>query len=478
MNMKNLIILFAAAGLLLLVGCAKESGTADVDSITVEASIGTMTKVQYENDGTGTRFTAGDKIAVYGWIGNADEVPDTRVVNGVVNTLGTDGKWTPESQMLWKNVRDEHYFLGVFPARAITNFKADEYTLDPSKYTESDLLIARKLDGVKASDGPVKLAFDHAMAKLVVNLKFRSQWDATPTVSCVTALAKTKATVNYLTKAVTVTDDSPEAVDLAAESSAHTGYAYTYSGLQVPQDGVRKISVTIDNKEYVYESSTDIPLVAGQYTTLGLVVGKDKIELTGVTVSDWEAEAVLPDGEAKLADPGPGGITIDGSISDWDKVTDVFQTGKSRIVEWRVASDDTNVYFLYKVAKAEIPFSNGYEWAPYIYIGFDTDNDATTGSNGGAMLGNGLEAQADLYPWAGSTEGSPEILSGENTKGIGIECPVGTQTGCVTVDGMIDGNFCYIEVSVPLAKIGNPTGTITVNHSLSWETTGAQQITL
>ena len=172
------------------------------------------------------------------------------------------------------------------------------------------------------------------------------------------------------------------------------------------------------------------------------------------------------------------GIKIDGTISDWDNVTDVFQTGKSRIVEWRAASDATNVYFLYKVAKAEIPFSNGYEWAPYIYIGFDTDNDATTGSNGGASLGGGLEAQADLYPWTGSTEGSPEILAGENTKGLGIECPVGTQTGCVTANGMIDGNFCYIEVSVPLAKIGNPTGTITVNHSLSWQTTGAQQITL
>ena len=297
---KNNTLFIFAAGLILLAGCAKEPGLVEAGSITVEATVGQMTKVQYSTDGKSTSFTAGDKIAVFGWTGKADEVPADRVVNGVVNTLGTDGKWTPESQMLWKNVKDEHYFLGVFPAHTITDFTADPYTLDPSKYTESDLLIATSLNGVKASANPVELTFDHAMAKLVVNLKFRSQWDATPTVSSVTALAKTKATVNYLTKTVTATDDSPVEVALAAESSASAGYALTYSGLQVPQDGVRKVSVTIDGKDYVYESAMDIPLTAGQYTTMGLIVGKDKIELSSISVADWAAGASITGGEAVL----------------------------------------------------------------------------------------------------------------------------------------------------------------------------------
>ena len=295
-------ILIATALILLLAGCAKESDLSKTCNITIEATIGQMTKMSHSADGIGTSFTAGDKIAVYGWIGGADKVPTTRLVDGVVNTLGTDGKWTPESQMLWKPGTDKHYFLGVFPARTITDFAADDYTLDPSKYTESDLLIAKEISGITPTNVPIDLEFTHAMAKLVVNMKFRNQWDSTPDVSGVTVSARSAAKVNYLTKEVKASGDVSE-VGLTAESSAPDGYALTYSGLQVPQEGVRKVTVTIGTKEYLYESETDIPLVSGQYTTLGLVIGKEKIELTGIKVSDWEAEAALPDGEARYIVP-------------------------------------------------------------------------------------------------------------------------------------------------------------------------------
>ena len=285
----------ATAAILLLAGCAKEPGRAEAGSITVKANVGAMTKVQYSTDGKSTSFTAGDKIAVYGWTGGADAVPATRVVDGVVNTLGTDGKWSPESPMLWKNVKDEHYFLGVFPVRTITDFTADPYTLDPTDYEESDLLIATNVTGLKAQDNPVALTFDHALAKLVVNLKFRSQWETEPTVTSVSAMAKKTATVDYLAKALTATGTA-EAVALTATSNV------AWSSLQVPQEGVRKVTLTIDNKEYVYESATDIPLKAGQYTTLDLMVGRDKIELGSLSVTDWAAGTVLPDGEAELVD--------------------------------------------------------------------------------------------------------------------------------------------------------------------------------
>ena len=295
---KNNIYLAAAAALLALAACNKELAP-EAGDITIDASIGAMTKVSY--DGASTSFTAGDEVSVYAWMGDATAVPDTRVVDGVRNTLGTDGKWTPATQMRWRTVTDAHYFLGVYPAKDITDFTADAYTLDPAAaaYTASDLLIATNLTGVKASDGAVALNFDHAMAKLDVNLKFRSQWDATPTVSSVTVTAKKTATVNYLTKAVTATGDA-SAVDIPAAATAATGYALSYSGLQVPQTGMTTVTVTIDSKEYVYESTTDIPLESGKYTTLGLIVGKDKLELGSISVTDWEAGTTLPDGDAML----------------------------------------------------------------------------------------------------------------------------------------------------------------------------------
>lgn len=299
--------------ILLLAGCNKEANLSNGNAITVKASIGAISKVSYSTDGNSTSFTEGDGIAVYGWTGNADEVPAARVVDGVVNTLGADGKWTPQKQMLWKNVRDRHYFLGVFPARSITDFKADEYTLDPSDYTASDLLIAKELSGITHTKNPIGLEFNHAMAKFVVRLTFRSQWDSAPTVTSVKVISKKKGTVDYLAGKVTA-DGAAEALNMSAVDNA------TWSALQIPQDGVRTISIRIDGNDYVYTHGSDIPLVSGKYTTIGLIVGNDKIELDsgGVSVIDWESGAPVS-GEATLQDNSEAeSIEATGENVVWD----------------------------------------------------------------------------------------------------------------------------------------------------------------
>ena len=285
MRMKKHIPLIAAA-LLLLPGCLKEP---DAGTITVEATVGPATKVAY--DGAKSSFAAGDRIAVYAWTGSSTEVPATRVVDGVVNTF--DGSaWTPASLMRWKPGDDAHYFLGVSPLRTVTDFTADPYTLDPADFAASDLLFAANLGGVKSGDGPVKLAFKHAMAKLNVNLTFRSQWSSTPEVSAVTLSAKKTASVNYLTQTVSATGDAAIVSLPAATTNS------SYSGLMVPQEGVRKITVAIGGKDYVYTAGEDIPLASGQVTTVNLTVGRDILELASdITISDWVDDPALPDVE-------------------------------------------------------------------------------------------------------------------------------------------------------------------------------------
>lgn len=302
MNMKinNIKIIAVVAVILSLAGCSNDGRMgADVDAghITVDASIGPMTKVAY--NGNATEFSVGDQIAVYGWTGSADAVSSKLAVNGVCNTLGTDGTWTPATQMLWKNSTDAHYFVGVYPAKDITDFTADAYSLDPSPeaYTASDLLIAANLSGVKAAGGPVKLKFDHAMAKLNVNIRFGNEFAVTPTISSVKVIARKNATVNYLTKSVTATGQV-DSIGIPAAATVATGYAYSYSGLQIPQDGVTTIIVTIADKEFVYNSTTDIALQSGQYTTLGFIIGKDRLEVASVNVSDWTTAPDLSGGVA------------------------------------------------------------------------------------------------------------------------------------------------------------------------------------
>ena len=365
--MKMNKIYLAAAALLTLAACTKEIASTQGCDITIDASIGAMTRVSYS--GSVTEFTAGDKIAVYAWTGSASSVPASRVVDGVLNTLGTDGKWTPASQMRWKPGEDAHYFLGVFPApvAAITDFTSVPYTLDPADYEASDLLVATNFGqgggGVKSTGGAVPLNFDHAMAKLNVNLKFRSEFGAAaPAVSGVTVTARKTAAVNYLTKTVTATaSEVPSPVAIPQASTVAAGYALSFSGLQVPQIGVTRITVSIGGNEYVYTSSADIPLESGKYTTLGLMVGKDKVELASVSVSDWTAGQDLADGEAVLVDPYRGHAFV-----DMGEVSIGGVTKNLKRATCNVGAENPWDYGDY-YAWGETAPKNNYSWSTYKY---------------------------------------------------------------------------------------------------------------
>lgn len=292
--MRKLFIL-SAAFVAVLSACNREEANAPGrgKEITVEAAIGTMSKVTTTGDAAA--FDTGDKIALYAWTGSATSVPAEKVVNGVENTLGTDGKWTPASPMLWADMVTPHYFIGIYPSRAVTNFTADAYTLNPADYEASDLLVAVNTTGLKASENPVSLTFDHMLAKMFVNLTFRNQWASEPTVSAITVTAKKTATADYLAKALTA---SGTAAPLALTKDSNAAW----SGLQVSQAGVRTITISIEGKDYVFTHTEDIPLAKGKYTTVNLIVGRDKIELGSVSISNWVAGSTIDNGEAQTED--------------------------------------------------------------------------------------------------------------------------------------------------------------------------------
>ena len=285
----------AALGLMAAACSNDESAPAQPEAkyITIEASIGAMTRATTTGDAAA--FDEGDKVTLYAWTGSATAVPAERVVNGVTNTLGADGKWTPASQMLWSDMVTPHYFLGIYPERTVTDFTADPYTLDPADYEASDLLVARQLSGLVATQNPVSLTFDHAMTKLYVNMNFRNQWDQTPAITACEATAASTATIDYL--AQTVTAGEQAAVSLPA-TAAQTGYAATYGSIMVPQTGFRTVAITIDGQQFTYTHTEDIPLEAGKYTTLNLIVGRNKIEIGSVSINDWTEGTTISGGQA------------------------------------------------------------------------------------------------------------------------------------------------------------------------------------
>ena len=296
-KMKKLRFFPLAALGLLTAACSSDDATSAqqqaAKNITIEASIGNMTRAT--TTGNTTVFDAGDGVSIYAWTGSATAVAADKVVNGVVNTLGADGKWTPATPMLWADMVTPHYFLGIYPARTVTDFTADPYTVDNTDYEQSDLLVARQTSGLTATQNPVSLTFDHTMAKLYVNMNFRNQWDEAPTVAACEATAAGTCTIDYLAK--TVTAGTQAAVALAAKDAAQ-GYARSFSGIMIPQAGFRTVTLTIGDQAYTYTHTEDIPLEAGKYTTLNLIVGRNKIELGEVSINDWTEGTTLSGGQA------------------------------------------------------------------------------------------------------------------------------------------------------------------------------------
>lgn len=297
MNIKNLLLATTAA---LLAACSTDSDVLppqDLGQIRVTASVGAMTRVAHS--GNSTTFETNDRISVYAWLG-ADNDMQRLVVDNSINTLGGDGTWTAEPQMLWADNTSDHYFLGIYPERnRTTDYKADPYTLDFNNQTASDLLVARTT--AKPTGSAVKLEFEHVMAKLVVNLSFRNEWTIAPEVVSVTATACTEATVNYLENPVEVTPATGQNLVVIP----FTGTSASFAGIMIPgQSGFRTINVTLENgKVYTYTHPSGIDLQPGRYTTVNLVLGRDNIKLddAGINVSDWENGTSIDGGEATEA---------------------------------------------------------------------------------------------------------------------------------------------------------------------------------
>lgn len=460
MKTKNIIKTSVAAALLVLAACTNdhEPGYAPAKEIRVDASIGQMTRVT--TDGNESAFEPGDRISVYAWLG-ADNDMQRLVVDNSINTLGGDGTWTAEPQMLWADNTSDHYFLGIYPERnGATDYDADPYTLDFNNQTASDLLVARTT--AKPTGSAVKLEFEHVMAKLVVNLSFRNEWTTAPEVASVTATACTEATVNYLENPVEVTPATGQNLVVIP----FTGTSASFAGIMIPgQSGFRTINVTLENgKVYTYTHPSGIDLQPGRYTTVNLVLGRDNIKLddAGINVSDWENGTSIDGGEATEA-----------YSYDSNTKTITIYSGEGLKVAADVAnSGDTDINI---ILDNDIDLT-GIEWTPIgtesrPYTGtFDGNNKTIRGleinqsgtDNVGLIGYLGSEGKVQNVVLANISVSGANYVGGiaGQTDGTVENCSVnGTVTGQNQTGGIVGRNFSTIS---GCSAEGTVTGNINV----------------
>lgn len=444
MNIKNLLLATTA---ILLAACSTDSDVLppqDLGQIRVTASVGAMTRVAHS--GNSTTFETNDRISVYAWLG-ADNDMQRLVVDNSINTLGGDGTWTAEPQMLWADNTSDHYFLGIYPERnRTTDYKADPYTLDFNNQTASDLLVARTT--AKPTGSAVKLEFEHVMAKLVVNLSFRNEWTIAPEVVSVTATACTEATVNYLENPVEVTPATGQNLVVIP----FTGTSASFAGIMIPgQSGFRTINVTLENgKVYTYTHPSGIDLQPGRYTTVNLVLGRDNIKLddASINVSDWENGTSIDGGEATEA------YSYDSNT----KTITIYSGEGLKVAADVVNSGDTDINI---ILDNDIDLS-GIDWTPIgtesrPYTGtFDGNNKTIRGleinqsgtDNVGLIGYLGSEGKVQNVVLANISVSGANYVGGiaGQTDGTVENCSVnGTVTGQNQTGGIVGRNFSTIS---------------------------------
>ena len=154
-------------------------------------------------------------------------------------------------------------------------------------------------------------------------------------------------------------------------------------------------------------------------------------------------------------------------------------TSSSRIREWKFKNDEKNVYFYFKLRK-----NRAYKKP--LAIGFDTDNNESTGDSYDSGKIKGLEAQIEAYPFTNESSGvEPVAVSGLDAsswaKAVG-----GTKTNSVVTiaahddgeDISSDSSNTYIEISIPMSALNLPAGAITVGCAFDFYVTGTQSVTV
>ena len=263
------------------------------NAVSLNFSVGSLQGTTRSNaiatDDTQRQFNQGDQIAV--------STNDQEAV--LFQCTSTENQtWTeavPNKFLLW--TQPMLTFSAYYPVTTGTSMTAFTVPTDQSsvdKIALADYMTRQQVISRPEGGSDIQMQLERKMARVIVRISgFGSQYDDDE---------KTVSNVSIYSEASGIADGNPtgSSTEIQPYAQGDGGQGSTYTALVVPgygDSGARFIQLTDGEGSTLLVKG--IPeLEAGNSYTFNLVVGKNKIEVASVTVTDWTTGETLAGGQA------------------------------------------------------------------------------------------------------------------------------------------------------------------------------------
>ena len=315
------ILTMAALATAVFASCSNDEDLAQ-SNYPMDNVVRIMTSV----DGMNTRASYGnstDKLSSFGFcINNANS---TTYTYDNVKVTKDGSNWNPATQMLWQNSTTAVDILAYAPYQANGNVKifgtsdyafsvkedqsnAEEYSSDLIVYKQTGFTPGTDLNTSKA----VEVLFTHLLSQLNLTIELRDQFnqdEKKPVTEATVTDVKVNGTiisskVDFSASPISVQVDdtqeataiTPETTEFKAAGKTTDHAAFNYSAIVIPQTvtaGNFSISFKVDGTDYIWTSTSDVKFVSGNKHQLSLLVGKDVVQVKGITATPWGEETII-----------------------------------------------------------------------------------------------------------------------------------------------------------------------------------------
>ena len=276
-------------------------------------------------DGMNTRASYGNntaKLSSFGFcINNAS---NAKYTYDNIKVTQENGNWNPAIQMLWQNSTTAVDILAYAPYQDGNNgiFRnanyafsvqenqntADDYSSDLIVYKQTGFTPGLELNTNHAVD----VSFTHLLSQLNLTIELRDQFnqdEKNPVTAGFVTDVKVNGTiisskVDFAAASIGVQVDgtqeataiTPETTEFKAAGKTTDHAAFNYSAIVIPQTvtaGNFSISFKVDGTDYIWTSTSDVNFVSGNKHQLSLLVGKDVVQVKGITATPWGKETII-----------------------------------------------------------------------------------------------------------------------------------------------------------------------------------------